>query len=213
MAKRVKFFALLNSDTYKPRSSITQPLLSNSISSNDLLSDAQKVSVRQILKGLENKESSRDRVIRMRNSLLLCNTVISLVLMIIMLQLEWDGNKLRETSTTYAIKWSIFCLTLVQIAQICEVYWQEVSIIRQRSKEESSVKRTRAFLRNPHDPNFSRMEKKQKRFTYWSVFKTTTVGKRFAMEILVTLLSPVPFLGVSISRRRASDVPSTLHRL
>jgi hypothetical protein len=49
MAKRVKFFALLNSDRYKPKpenSSVSQPLLATSVSSNDLLSDAQRARVR-----------------------------------------------------------------------------------------------------------------------------------------------------------------------
>jgi len=66
-------------------------------------------------------DSERDKQICYRNIAMLANTLFSIILMVVTLQLQWTGLEMIETLQTNLLKVCISLLTLMQMLQISDL--------------------------------------------------------------------------------------------
>jgi len=165
-----------------------------------------------------------DRALRKRNVLILAHVVLSIIAMIVVLQIEWNGEELVHTEASFYIKLGISISTLILIGQITEYYFRLLQYsIRfpsdQKPKNFSPMKipakpsqQTIEILTEEirpliHEdtPNYgTTQEKRAKRVqmeatrpSISTILKTTSLPRNYWVEVLIFLLHPIPVLSTT----------------
>jgi len=116
-------------------------------------------------------------------------------LMITVLQWEWDQDRarLQETDATRWLKIVISMLTAIQVLQICDYYWTELSIQSQKVKERA-LKKTRDLK------NLFQSKAPGKKASYFIVLRSSYIIHLFLAEVVVTLPHPAVFLPLRVMK-------------
>jgi len=115
------------------------------------------------------------------------------------LQLEWNGYQLKENDHTKALRILISGFTLMQVIQICDYYWNELSI---ESQTEKSIHRLKASKKkvNCQVLKMNALVRGNRNTSYFTLMKTSSIIYLFVLELLVTLPHPASFALVSFTK-------------
>jgi len=159
---------------------------------------------------------AKDQNISFRNALMSLNVLISIILMIWLLQMEWNGEELIATNESYVVKLTISVLTVVMLLQILEYYFRMI----QYMKEESERRRhdywkyfiSRSAYRKQSDKEVLAMtgtatllkklssSKTLPPLSFHAILESSAIGKMFFLEIFICSIHPFPLHTTSTTK-------------
>jgi len=134
-------------------------------------------------------DSERDKQICYRNIAMLANTLFSIILMVVTLQLQWTGLEMIETLQTNLLKVCISLLTLMQMLQISDYY---VKLIQIEAESASNIGNLGTYI---EVDRFGSEKKKVEHFGYTALWKIPIFRRKYISELLVHVPHPFPFTG------------------
>ncbi|GAM17648.1 hypothetical protein SAMD00019534_008230, partial [Acytostelium subglobosum LB1] len=120
----------------------------------------------------ELEQQKADALLRNRYLYISLNGLTGIILMIVELQLSWNGTSLLIDGRTKALRMTIFFSTLVLLCQLMDYY----RLLLSHVTHGWMTKRARGF-----------------RVTPLNVLRSTTLAPLFWTEVIICLVQPIPF--------------------